>query len=130
MKMALLSAMVALAASAAAHAQKPYSDKEIISSIAACMLENAPQDWQRLIFTLEEEAPTEDQKRTGTFEHKVVTSAPGSEPQDLKPCRPLYVPTAVNALRENQDAKARAWTGITITLERDGRYSINYRYPK
>ena len=127
---AVLLATLALAVSATAHAQRRYSQEEIIAKIAGCMLENAPEDWQRLTFRLDEEPPGGGRRGKITFEHQVVSGTADSAPQDLKPCRPQYVPSAVNTFRETQDEQARTWTGITVTLERDGRYSINYRYPK
>jgi hypothetical protein len=51
--------------------------------------------------------------------------------RDFKPCRrPDWVSRAVQAFRESQDEKARGWVGITVTVEREGRYTINFRYPK
>jgi len=54
----------------------------------------------------------------------------GTPPQDVKPCRPDYASKAANTFRENQDEKARSWTGVTVTLHKDRRYSIAFRYPK
>lgn len=116
----LLSAALALAVGAPAHAQKRYTQEEIIGKIAGCMVEHAPEDWRRLIFSMDK----------GEATHMVVAGSAESAPRELKPCRPDYVPKAVNTFRESQDEKARGWTGITITMERDGRYTIEYRYPK
>ena len=99
--------------------QTRYTPEEIVGKIASCMLENAPADWQRMIVTVEKGKPT----------HKVV-AAGDSAPKDLKPCRPDYAAKAVNAFRETQGAKEKTWTGVTITMEKDGRYSIDFRYPK
>lgn len=127
---ALLWAALVLAASAAAHAQRRYTQEEIVAKIAECMVENAPDDWQRLIFKLDQEPPGGGRKGKATIEHKVVPGTADGAPRDLKPCRPDYVPKAVNTFRETQDEKARRWTGITVTMERDGRYTVNFRYPK
>jgi hypothetical protein len=116
--------------SSTALAQRQYTQEEIIGKIAECMTENAPEGWQRLIFTLDKASPDPDRRGQGVATHKVIVGSADAKPQDLKPCRPDYVPKAVSAFREDQDAKARTWTGITVTLEKDGRYSINYRYPK
>ena len=105
---------------APAHAQTRYTPEEIVVKIAACLSENAPQDWQRFIVTVE----------NGKATHKVVAGSPDSAPKDTKPCRPDYVAKAVNAFRETQDAKARAWTGVTVTIEKQGPYSVDFRYPK
>src|SRR5262249_8548126 len=101
---------VLLVASAPAHAQTRYTPEEIVGKIAACMVENAPQDWQRFIVTVEK----------GKATHKVVTGSADSAPKDAKPCRPDYVAKAVNAFRETQDAKGKTWTGVTVTMEKEG----------
>ena len=111
-----------------AQAQRRYTQEEIIGQIAGCMIENAPQDWKRLIFTLDQQAPGDGKKGKTASSHKVIVGE--GAPQELKPCKPDWVAKATNAFRENQDEKTRRWTGITVTLERDGRYAITYRYPK
>lgn len=123
-------AMLALAVSGGAYAQKRYSDEEIVAAISNCLLENAPNDWQTVIFTLDEAPAVAGRQKSTAIEHKVIAGVESNPPQDLKPCRPNYVAKAVNTFRENQDEKARSWTGITVTVQRDGRFSVTYRYPK
>jgi len=123
---ALLFAAVVLAVSVPALAQRTFTNEEIAGLITRCMIENAPEDWQTLIFKLEGGAGN----AKPVVEHKVVTGAAGASPQDLKPCRDDYVPKAVNTFRENQDEKARRWTGIVLTIQRTGGYSVTFNYPK
>ena len=126
--MKVLLALLVFAISGAAQAQRSFTNEEIVGLITRCMVENAPDDWKTLTFKLEQGEP--GKKNGPTVEHKVVAGAAGSAPQDLKPCRPDYVPKAVNTFRENQDEKARRWTGIAITINRDGSFSVTYNYPK
>ena len=123
-------ALLALAAGGAANAQTRFTDAEIVGAIGKCLIENAPENWQTVIFTLDEVPAVAGRNASTTVAHQVVVGAEGSPPQDVKPCRPDYAAQAVNTFRENQDEKARNWTGITVTLHRDRRYSIAYRYPK
>jgi len=123
-------AVLALALAGTAYAQRRFTDAEIVGAIGKCMSENAPEDWKTVIFKLDQVPAFAGRAASTAIEHKVIVGAEGSAPQDLKPCRPDYAPKAVETFRESQDEKARGWTGITITLNRDGRYSINYRYPK
>jgi hypothetical protein len=123
-------AVLALAVAGTAYAQTRFTDAEIVGAIGKCLSENAPADWRTVIFKLDPAPAVAGKKASAIVEHKVFAGADGSEPQDLKPCRPDYAPKAVQTLRESQDEKARGWTGITVTVNRDGRYSINYRYPK
>ena len=127
-----LAAALIIALGAPAHAQRQLTQNEIIGSIAGCMTETAPKDWKRLIFTLDQENPQRDNPGKTVSSHKAVAGKSAEGPaRDIKPCRrPNWMNQAVQAFRETQDEKARLWTGITVTLERDGRYTINYRYPK
>jgi len=127
---AVVLAIFALSVSGAVQAQRSFTNEEIVELIGRCMAENAPDDWQTFIFKLEEAPPGAGKDKAPIIEHKVTTGAAGSAPQDLKPCRPDYVPKAVNTFRENQDEKARRWTGIAITIKRDGNFSVTYSYPK
>ena len=134
MAMRILKAMAALlllvAVSGAANAQRRYSDEEIVVAISNCMTDYAPTDWQVLIFTADEGPAVAGRQKASVVEHKVIVGAESNLPQNLKPCRPDYVPNAVRTFRENQDEKAGSWTGITVTVYRDGRFSVTYRYPK
>jgi hypothetical protein len=123
----LVASLLVGMAGAPAHAQRRYTQEEIVVRIAQCMMESAPQDWKRLIFTLDEK-PGARGKATGS--HQAVAGSDGA-PRDIKPCRrPDWVSKAVQTFRETQDEKASRWTGVTVTMERDGRFSINFRYPK
>ena len=125
-----LAALVLAFAGATSHAQTQFTQDDIIGKIVACMRETAPKDWRQIVFTLDQESP--DPENPG----KTVTSQQAAGKADkalheIKPCRrPDWVTNAVQRFRELQDEKARDWTGITLVFERDGHYTINYRYPK
>ena len=130
MKLIAASALLALAACGGAMAQAQFTDAEIVAKIGICLTENAPKNWQTVIFTLDEVPATADKRASKTVSHKVVVGSEKNPPQDVKPCSPDYASKAVNTFRENQDEKAASWTGITVTFHRDRRYSIALRYPK
>jgi hypothetical protein len=122
--------LLVLAAGGAANAQVRFTDAEIVGLIGKCLLENAPENWQTVIFTLDQVPAAAGKKASATSSHKVVVGTEGGPQQDVKPCRPDYAAKAVETFRENQDQKSRGWTGVTVTLQRDRRYSIAFRYPK
>ncbi len=123
-------AILALGIGGAACAQTRFTDAEIVGAIGKCLSENAPENWQAIIFRLDQVPATAGGQPSAVIEHKVVVGPEGSPAQDVKPCRPDYAQKAVETFRESQDEKARRWTGVTINLSRDGRYSLTYRYPK
>ena len=121
---------ISLIVSGAACAQTRFTDAEIVGAIGKCLIENAPENWQTVIFILDRVPALAGKPAATVVQHKVVVGTEGNPPQDVKPCRPDYAEKASNTFRENQDEKSRSWTGITVTLQRDRRYSIAYRYPK
>ena len=127
---AVLLAILALSVSSAVHAQRHFTNEEIVSLIGQCMAENAPEDWQALIFKMGQGPAVAGKLPAPVVEHKVVVGAAGNPPQDLKPCRPDYVPKAVNTFRENQDEKSRRWTGVVLTIQRNGGFGLTFNYPK
>jgi hypothetical protein len=113
-----------------AQIQVRVTQESIIGKIAECMSETAPKDWRQIVFTLDQETADRDNPGKQVASHKAAGRA-DKVLREIKPCRrPDWVSRAVQAFRETQDEKARGWTGITVTLERDGHYAINYRYPK
>ncbi len=131
MKMKRVAAvLLALVAAGAAHGQTRFTDAEIVGLIGKCLVEHAPTNWHTVIFTLDEVPAAAGKSASTTTSHKVVVGAENNPPQNLKPCRPDYAAKAVNTFRENQDEKAALWTGVTVTLHKDRRYSIAFRYPK
>ena len=123
-------AVLGLVVSGAPGAQTRFTDAEIVGAIGRCLTENAPENWQTVIFTMDEMPAAAGKPASTVAKHQVVVGAEGNPPQDLKPCRPDYAEKASYTFRENQDEKSRGWTGVTVTLQRDRRYSIAYRYPK
>ena len=127
---AALMALAVLCAPSHAQVQVRITQEAIIGKIAECMSETAPKDWRQIVFTLEQETSDPENPGKQVASHKAARKADKAL-KDIKPCRrPDWVSKAVQTFRELQDEKAREWTGITVSLERDGRYSINYRYPK
>jgi hypothetical protein len=107
-----------------------FTQDDVVGKVVECMRETAPKDWRQLVFSLDQERPDPEDPGKTVASHK----AAGKEEKalkEIKPCRrPDWVSSAVQRFRELQDEKARGWTGITISLQRDGHYTINYRYPK
>ncbi len=113
-----------------AHAQQQYTQEDVIAKVVECMRETAPKDWRQLVFTLDQETSDPENPGKTVASHQAAGKADKAL-RTIKPCRrPDWVSKAVQAFRETQDEKARLWTGITVVLERDGHYSIDYRYPK
>ncbi len=125
-----VAALLALAPGGGAMAQTRFTDAEIVGAIGKCLIEHAPENWQTVIFMLDQVPAAAGKKASATVSHKMVVGSESNPPQDVKPCRPDYAAKAVETFRENQDEKSRGWTGVTVTLHKDRRYSIAFRYPK
>ena len=131
MKRTCLAAVLIFPLVAPLRAEVTYTTEEVVGQVASCMKETAPKDWKRLIFTLDQQNPDAENPGKMVASHKAVAGREDSAPHDVKPCRrPDWVSKAVQTFRESQNEKERLWTGVTVTLERDGRYSVTFRYPK
>lgn len=123
-------ALAALCAPSLAQVQVKITQESLLNKIVECMSETAPKDWRELVFTLDQESPDRDHPGKTVASHKAAGKADKAL-REIKPCRrPDWVSKAVQTFREFQNEKERGWTGITLTVQRDGRYTINYRYPK
>ena len=127
-----VAAMVLAALCAPSHGQMQIriTQESLIKKIVECMNESAPKDWRELVFTLDQESADPENPGKVVASHKAAGKADKAL-REIPPCRrPDWVSKAVQTFRELQDEKERSWTGITLVVQRDGRFTINYRYPK
>ena len=127
---AVVIALAVLCAPSYGQVHVQITQETLIKKIVECMSETAPKDWRELVFTLDQESADPENPGKIVASHKAAGKAEKAL-HDIKPCRrPDWVSRAVQTFRELQDEKERRWTGITLTVLRDGRFTVNYRYPK
>jgi len=101
------------------------AERTVVAEIAQCIVQNAPDDWTRLIMVVQlEEAGAE----TGQV-HYVAARAASDEPVGYVPCDPNRPARALLDARKEQPAEKRGWTRARLVVQRDGNFSLNYDYP-
>ena len=123
--MLLLAASGALAQAPAKEAASDEANR-IVTTIAECLIQGLPDDWQQARMEINLEKPMDD---TGAVRYHVLRGE-GAEPEAFTPCDPKEPPRAMIAMRKLQSEADRGWIGAQLTGLRDGRFRIRYGYPE
>lgn len=119
---------VTLALPALAYAQTA-SEKETaaVQSMLECLVQGLPEDWRRAEMMVELAKPGAD---TGDVEYTVVRSGAQDKPEAFTPCDVRKPPRTLLDARKSQAPARRGWTRARLVLQSDGKFEINYEYPK
>lgn len=101
-------------------------ETEVAQQIAQCMVQGPPADWERLYMIVELPEP-------GAPSGRVRYMAQGDfspDPVAYTPCDPQVPAKLLMQARESQAPERRGWTGARLTIQRSGRFDLNYDYPK
>lgn len=123
---ALLAATLLAPVSAGAQSATDAETKAV-TEIVECLLEGLPEDWVRAEMKVELQKPGDE---TGSVLYLAATSDAADQPQPFTPCDVRTPARRMIELRASLPAERRAWTAATLMLQRDGRFGINYDYPK
>jgi hypothetical protein len=102
------------------------AEAQVAQEIAKCMVQNAPTDWQKLFMVIE---LPEAGAPSGRVRY-MATRDFAPDPIAYTPCDPQTPAKLLMEARETQSAERRGWTGARFTIQRDGRFDLNYDYPK
>jgi len=102
------------------------AEAEVAQEIAKCMLETAPSDWQKLFMIIE---LPEAGAPAGRVRY-MATRDFAPDPVAYTPCDPQVPAKLLMEARETQATERRGWTGARLIISRDGRFDLNYDYPK
>ena len=101
------------------------AERSAVAEIAQCIVQNAPEDWSRLIMVVHLEQPGAE---TGQVRY-VAARTSSEEPVGYVPCDPSQPARILLDSRKQQAPEKRGWTGARLVLRRDGKFSLNYDYP-
>jgi hypothetical protein len=100
-------------------------ESSAVADIAQCIVQNAPDDWSRLIMVVHlQQAGAE----TGQVRY-VAARTSSEEPVDYVPCDRSRPARILLDARSGQPPEKRGWTTARLVLRRDGQFSLNYDYP-
>ena|SRR5579859_2668398 len=124
---ALLSALLLLLPAVVWAQDASEKETAAVQSMLECLVQGLPEDWQRAEMTVELAKPGAD---TGDVEYMVVRSGAQDKPEAFTPCDVRKPPRTLLDIRKTQAAARRGWTRAQLVLQRDGKFGINYEYPK
>ena len=106
---------------------KPQTPDEVVQEIANCVLAGLPQGWQ--VARVEViEIGRDDRKRE--FEAKYSYSGKDGKNASFTPCDPREPAQNVYKLNGVLEADKRNWIRATLFLSNEGKFELQYDYPK
>jgi len=99
----------------------------VVQSVVECLAAGLPEDWVRAEMVVELAKPGDT---TGEVEYRVARKDAEDKLEPFTPCDPRTPARMLLETRKSQPAAKRGWTGATLVLQRDGKFSLNYEYPK
>lgn len=126
MRHALIMLLLATAPATGFGQTATKAESRVAEEIAQCMVQGAPNDWQRLYMIVELPEPLAPAGRV----RYMATRDFAPDPIAFTPCDPQLPAKLLMDSRESQAAERRGWTGARFTIQRDGRFDLNYDYPR
>ncbi len=116
------------AAPASAFAQSAsLAETDAVARIAECIAQGAPADWQRLYMVIDLEKPGD---ATGSVRYLASRASAPGEPVAYTPCDTRKPAMVLIEARKRQAPERKGWIGARLTLHEDGKFELNYDYPK
>lgn len=116
------------AAPAAGFAQTAsISETNAVARIAECLIVGPPPDWQKLHMVVELDEPG---AQNGRVRYLAVRESAPDAPVAYVPCDPKKPAEILIDSRKWQTPERQNWTGARLTLHENGKFELNYDYPK
>jgi hypothetical protein len=126
--------MLALAAAPLLVAPRPalsqgasISETNAVARIAECLVVNAPDDWQQLTMEVHLDEPGAE---NGRVRYLAKRAASPDQPVAYTPCDAAKPAKVLIEARKQQRPERKGWTGARLVLHNDGKFQLNYDYPK
>jgi len=124
---ACAAAALVLAAPGAALAQAASAaETGAVQSIVECLGPGLPAEFKRAEMIVELAKPGD---RTGDVQYVLVRGEP-EQLQSFTPCDVKKPARLLLELRERLPVKRRGWNKAHLVVQPDGKFSLNYEYPK
>jgi len=124
----VLPTLLALLAPPGAPAQEASKDEtQIVQSVVECLAAGLPEDWARAEMVVELAKPG---ATTGDVQYLVARKDSEDKLEPFTPCDIRKAARTLLETRKSQPAAKRGWTVARLVLQRDGKFSLNYEYPR
>jgi len=123
-----LLALLALLVPPCAPAQEASKhETRVVQSVVECLVAGLPEDWVRAEMIVELAKPG---AITGDVQYLVARKDAEDKLEPFAPCDFRKPARTLLETRKSQPAAKRGWTGAKLVLQRDGKFALNYEYPK
>jgi hypothetical protein len=117
--------LLAMLAPCAALAQAASNtETATVASIAECLVQGAPEGWQRLYMVVELAEPGAE---SGDVRY---VAERGGEREAYVPCDLRRPARLLIESRKDQGPERSGWTGARLIIQSDGKFQLNFDYPK
>lgn len=103
------------------------SETNAVARIAECLVQGPPDDWESLYMVVELERPGAD---TGRVRYLAKRSSKPDQSIAYTPCDAAKPAKVLIEARKMQPPERKGWTGARLTLHNDGKFELNYDFPK
>jgi hypothetical protein len=127
MRHLLIMLLLALAPAGAFAQSASPAETEAVARMAECLVQGAPDHWQRIYMVIDLPAPG---AKAGKVRYLAARASAGDQPFAYTPCDLQRPADILIEARERQAPERQGWTGARLTLHADGKFELNYDYPK
>ena len=103
------------------------AETDAVARIAECIAQGAPEDWQRLYMVIDLAQPGDE---TGKVRYLATRASAPGENVAYTPCDTRKPATILLEARKRQTPERKGWIGARLTLHDNGKFELNYDYPK
>jgi hypothetical protein len=125
MRHALIMLLAALSLPALAQTAST-AEAELVQQLAPCLVQGVPGNWERIYMVME---LPEAGAPSGRVRY-LVTRDSAPDPAPYTPCDRQKPAQLLMDSRKDQSPERRGWTGARLTIHRNGRFDLNYDYPR
>ena len=103
------------------------AETDAVARIAECIAQGAPEDWQRLYMVIDLAKPGDE---TGQVRYLAARASAPNEPVAYTPCDTRKPAVILLEARKRQTPERKGWIGARLILYENGKFELNYDYPK
>ena len=127
MKHLLIMLCLALGAGGAFAQGASLAETDAVARIAECIVQGAPEDWLRLYMVIDLAKPGDE---TGRVRYLAARASAPNEPVAYTPCDTRKPALILLEARKRQTPERKGWIGARLILHENGKFELNYDYPK
>ena len=119
--------LLALAPAGAFAQSASPAEMEAVARMAECLVQGAPDGWQHIYMVIDLPEPG---ATSGKVRYLAARSPAGDQRIEYTPCDVGRPADILIESRAKQPPERRGWTGARLTLHANGKFELNYDYPK